>query len=574
MPMNTMRANEAHGEPQAAAGAALALGARPGGPSAGRFGGPGCRPVCEGGPEPAYACCADTGDEFWYNVGADGCACIVRCASRSKRLCIPETLDGFAVSELAPESFCNLACAREVVCPKNLRRIGERAFAGCASLRGLSLNEGLESIGNEAFSLCAALGDVLLPSSLKRVGSSLARQYRHLANCSGGAVSIAPASSGTSGVANIVIDEAGIIYERSGDGLALVDGSRFSGASLDVPEGTVAIGAHALSRNADLQRVTLPEGVVSIGESAFRGCTRLARVDVPETLEEIGAGAFSCTAIESIYLPKRCTRVHEEALTTGPVFPGSAGSAYSSSLREIRVHPENPVFRLRGQVLCRRVGDGNRLEAVLAPRSVELADLTGDVCSVGRTAFAGAVAIRLLRVDERVAFPEGFPLAPNGGCDRIEIELAESRDGRTEVGVDLPDGAACAAVLESALKGGRVDVEGMLAAYDEALGGVGDAPKRLRMMAARLAAPVHLSERIARSFSDAVRAALRDVCDYFGARNDWGVLDSLLDAGLLDESNISRIAGRLSAHGSALAAGYLLDAKRARFGKACFDYGI
>ena len=550
-------------------------GARPGG-RVSRSGSLGRRAVGRGARRDArdalarYARFDETGDEFWYDVREDGCACVVRCTSRSECLRIPETLGGCAVSELASESFCNLICVRQVVCPNSLRRIGERAFAGCVRLRDLGLNEGVETIGNGAFSLCGMLGEVCLPSTVKRVGSGFATSWNRIADPDRRSARI------VSGSDDVIVDASGVVYERSRSGLVLVDGSRFSDDVLTVRSGTTAIGAGALAQNAAVSRVVLPDGLVGIGENAFRGCTRLVAVDIPETLEEIGPGAFSCASVRTLYLPKRCTRLCAESLATGPVFPGSDGQPYTSTLREIRVHPENPVYFMRGQVLCRRA-DGlaaGSAEAVLAPCEVDEADLSREVASVLPGAFAGTVSVGCLRVSERVALPAEGPLLPHGRCGRLVIELAVPRDGRSAVDIDLPADASCARVLSAGTANGRIDVEGLLSAYDEALPSVSDAPGRLRLMAARLAAPVHLSERIAQSFAEAVRGALHAACDYFGARNDWRALDCLLDAGVLDESNISDVVGGLAARGRGLAAGYLLDAKRARFGKACFDYGI
>ena len=511
--------------------------------------------------------CGD--DEFWFRICSDGAASIVRCATKAECLRIPTSLGGRDVAELAPDSCGGLACTREIVCPSCLRRIGERAFSRCVQLRRIALNEGLEFIGDEAFCSCALMDGVSIPSSVTRIGSSFAGMDCRLFGRKRIDVRIAPEN------ASIFADEFGAIYERSGEGVVLVDGMRIDCASYSVQEGTVAIGKSAFARNAALTHVVVPKGVRVIGDSAFRGCTHLKLVDIPDTIETIGEGAFSGTSLSSVSVPQRCTDLREGSLRTGPVFPGSAGNPYVTTIREIGIRAGNPAFCLRGEVLCRRIGKGGadgRLEAVFAPRIVGDADLA-DVAAVRGDAFAGTDIVDCLRLSENTRFPDGDVALPNGRCRRVVVDLADAGEGCARIDIDLPDGAEGKAVVAAMVASGRVDVRGMLAAYDAALDAPTQDPRRLRMMAARLASPLHLDSVVARRFSDAVEAALQELCSFFGAKSDWRAFDHLLDAGILNAANLARIVGGLSAR-EGLAAGYLLDAKRRRFGKACWDYGI
>lgn len=340
-----------------------------------------------------------------------------------------------------------------------------------------------------------------------------------------------------------------------------------------LPDGLAEIGDEAFFRCDSLERIVLPDGLVSLGAGAFRGCRRLASVVFPDSLEQIRAGAFSCTSLKAVYLPERCVRVEPGALCTGPVFPGSSKLAYRSTLCEIRVHPDNPAFCLRGNALCARQGDGS-LKAILFAGSVDEAIVPRGVARVASTAFAGTTRIGTLRLHEGVSFVEKPGLLPNASCDRIVIELDEPRGGYESVSIELPEGRIGTDLVSRAFSGGRIDVEALLSAYDESLLEVEDGLGQARRMAARLAAPICLAKRFRDAFARIVGGALSSVCLHFGARNYWAGFDDLASAGLLDATNIPRIVGLLSERGSALAAGYLLDLKRARFGKAAFDYAL
>ena len=114
-----------------------------------------------------------------------------------------------------------------VTLPSSLKRIGDRAFAGCYQLALTSLPEGLTSIGDEAFYCCHSLALTSLPKGLKTIGN---RAFR---GCSSLALKALP------------------------DGVTSIDSQAFEGCT-------------------SLAVTSLPGGLVGVGEGAFRGCTSLA----------------------------------------------------------------------------------------------------------------------------------------------------------------------------------------------------------------------------------------------------------------------------------------------------------
>ncbi len=60
----------------------------------------------------------------------------------------------------------------DVVIPKGVTVIGEKAFRFCRSLTSVKLPDGLTSIGYYAFSGCSSLTDIYLPDGVKSIGEN------------------------------------------------------------------------------------------------------------------------------------------------------------------------------------------------------------------------------------------------------------------------------------------------------------------------------------------------------------------------------------------------------------------
>ena len=67
------------------------------------------------------------------------------------------------------EAFYKCESLKELKLPKNLKRIGSRAFYQCG-LQKLDLPEGLTEIGDSAFLKCKQLEYVKIPESVQKIG--------------------------------------------------------------------------------------------------------------------------------------------------------------------------------------------------------------------------------------------------------------------------------------------------------------------------------------------------------------------------------------------------------------------
>ena len=348
----------------------------------------------------------------------------------------------------------------------------------------------------------------------------------------------------------------------------LVDLERVS-----LPDSLTSLGAEAFARCTSLRAAKLGCALESIGEGTFRGCSRLERLDLPKSLTNIGNSAFSNTSLSRLAIPSSCVNIGDDALCTGPSFPGSAGLAYASSLNEVSVAPGNHTYKMHGGVLCREVPDG-RLDAVFCPGSTGSVVLGKRVRSVAPSTFAGTHRIAHLLIFETVSFPEKTPPLPNRACDRLTIDFSAPRGTSWEISLELPSGAIRNRIIDAAFFGGRIRPEALVCAYDESIPQVKDEFEQTRLMAARLARPVMLDEAHRALFRSVVDESFVSLCVHAGARNDWETLDNLMDSGILDGERAPEAASALNRFGFTLAAAHVIDGKEKRFGSQCIDYGI
>lgn len=498
------------------------------------------------------------GESFWYRVVGEGEACLTGYGSSLTEAVIPERIGGYEIVSFDSGSFSDLSAIGRVTCPATLRHIEDYAFSRCPRLASIELNEGLESIGHTAFYLCNRLAGITVPSTVRHIGNSpFGESMRgHVARLKNLDISASNPY--------LRVDGAGALYERCGAGWKLVDASAVEVPEYDLLAGTLEVGESAFLGNLRVRSLRLPSGLVAIGRDAFRACSHLAEVELPETLERIGAGAFSCSGVRSLRIPASCTRLEEDALCTGPVFKGSAGRGYSSTLSSIEVVGENPVYRSRQGALFARGAEGCPDELLLVPRDLGELDLAG-VCRAARGAFAGTERVGRLVVDERLS---GYA-APHFSCGKLRVVFSRPRDGVGEIELGLPDGKA-GGDLVSCLFGARgIEVEAFLAAYDETLarlvadGREQDKIEGARLMAGRCASPCLLDDAHGRAFRAFLSANIASVCAHFGACGYWEGFDQLSAAGLLDAGNAREVADALARCCGSLAVAYVLQLQHA-----------
>ena len=504
---------------------------------------------------------------FQYSLTEDGKACITRCSTTSKTVSIPAMLNGHEVVELADGSFANLMRTESISCPNGVRRIGDRAFSGCHCLSSLTLNEGLESLGSEACMRCARLATLMLPATLSNVGTMVT-------GVPGGTMGLDRTQLRVSpGNERLFIDENLVVYRRDTRGLALLDASSFPGGVLCVKPGTYKVCKGAAASHAGITQVVLPHGVETLEAGAFNGCSGLAAINLPQTLASIGEDAFSMTHLVSLTIPAACTDVTARSFNFGPAKENLYGRAFKGTLQRIEVDADNPVLRMEGGLLCLSL-PGRKAQGVLVPAALDELSVPAWVESLSPAALAGVESVGVLRFRENLRIENETAFLPSGTAQRIVVELEAPSQGETRIDLAVPETKReCKAVM-TALRGPKVNLPALLAAYDAALGNVEDGLSRSTKAVSRLAHPVHLDAAAKSAHTRFVNENLESVCVHFGARNNFEGLGQLLDAGIISQGNLPCVLAALTTFSATTAVAYLLQQKQQRFGKVTWDYDL
>lgn len=99
---------------------------------------------------------------YTYEVLADGTIRITSCQTSDVNLVIPDTIDGYTVTEIGANAFANQTSIQTVKFPANLKQIGVKAFANCTGLLEVTLPDTIQGAGQLCFSGCTALKKAVL----------------------------------------------------------------------------------------------------------------------------------------------------------------------------------------------------------------------------------------------------------------------------------------------------------------------------------------------------------------------------------------------------------------------------
>ena len=90
----------------------------------------------------------------------------------------------------------------------------------------------------------------------------------------------------------------------------------------------------------------------------------------------------------------------------------------------------------------------------------------------------------------------------------------------------------------------------------------------------RLKDPVYLTEVNRAMCERVLRTSIGDICVEAAKHDDRRLMDDLLELGFVDNGNINEVIDRVGAVQDASMTGYLLEAKRERFGMEAFDFDL
>lgn len=211
--------------------------------------------------------------------------------------CYSIDLSDTDVETIPDEMFSGRTTLVYMALPKNLKKIGSKAFYECVNLEISKFPNTLETILDYAFRSCSPIAEIELPESLKTLGTKGM-------NFTEGSV-----FSGCSSLKRVVLPK----------GLTFFGPSTFSGCSLlksiDMSQLSITvIPVQAFQGCYYLKDVKLSSTIEKIGQSAFADCTGLRNIDLPSSVKEIIRSAFSgCTSLNVLNLSKSLTKIGEGA---------------------------------------------------------------------------------------------------------------------------------------------------------------------------------------------------------------------------------------------------------------------
>jgi hypothetical protein len=222
-----------------------------------------------------------------------------------------------------------------IVIPKNVARIGKRAFAFCTNLTSIVVEEGNKKydsrnncnaiIETATNTLVCGCSTTIIPDSVTTIGSEAFW-----------------------GCENLV--------------------------SIDIPDSVTTIGSGAFYDCKNLTSIVIPDSVTTIGFRAFWVCKNLTSIVIPDSVTTIEYRVFSdCLSLKNIVIPDSVTEIGEEAFRncsrlTSVTLPNNAtidesAFAYAGPFSQNDITIDNIIYRTKrangiiGNYTFNNVGD-------------------------------------------------------------------------------------------------------------------------------------------------------------------------------------------------------------------------
>lgn len=272
---------------------------------------------------------ARTSGDFEFEAIDGGTICITDYIGSSEVVKIPETIDGYTVTEIRSSAFQNCYGITKIEIPESVTDIGYDVFNGTAFYNDeknwdngilyidncliatkpqlitgkITVKQGTRVIAARAFCECEHMTEIKLPEGLLTVG------YSAFFRCSSLEELIFPDS--VTRIEHLDIVDTDSLYRNTsqlkrvvlGDGLTEITYNMFSGCEnlteVVIGENVTKIGREAFCNTA-IKSITIPDSVTDIEYRAFWGCDFLSTVELGSGIQKIDSSAFDSSNISEV----------------------------------------------------------------------------------------------------------------------------------------------------------------------------------------------------------------------------------------------------------------------------------
>lgn len=210
-----------------------------------------------------------------------------------------------SLEEIGEYAFYGMSKLKEIVIPKNVRKIGKYAFANDVLLNKVTLSSSCQELPSYMFSGCTSLDSLCIPKCVIKINSTVLNDCRKLR------VAYFEDSSNDlkyetiSSFSNLFYSSIDSVY--LGRNISFEKKSPFSGTKLKkiILSSTVkTIPANMFRGCEELNQVVMADRVSNIGANAFYKCESLKNIDLSKGLQTIETAAFRlCKKLDNLLLP-------------------------------------------------------------------------------------------------------------------------------------------------------------------------------------------------------------------------------------------------------------------------------
>ena len=207
---------------------------------------------------------------------------------------IPDEIEGYKITAIAPEAFTENRVLETVKIDAELISIGDDAFSFCENLKTINIPPSVKFLGNAVFEGCISLGNLILPPGLEEIPKALFEEC------------------------------ASMTY-------------------IEIPPGVKIIRQRAFEFCFNLREVVfLGNAVGRIENGAFFLCRRLERFDMPDSVKDTGKEILlGCRQLKHVYLSRNLKKIEHGLLArcknlTSLIIPESVGEICSGAFAECR----------------------------------------------------------------------------------------------------------------------------------------------------------------------------------------------------------------------------------------------